>query len=180
MFAQAYPVGSGGRDPAAGFDPGRVRNELLMKSLYGEDAKTVRKNCETVAFMGENVIFNSRHGAASALARVARKLEKLVAGDPALKSYISPTAGTFNWRPISGSSRVSAHAFAIAIDLNVKKAPYWRWAERGSAKVKNARTGYPQAIVDAFETEGFIWGGKWHSFDYMHFEYRPELYKAQR
>jgi hypothetical protein len=25
------------------------------------------------------------------------------------------------------------------------------------------------------ERFGFIWGGKWHHFDGMHFEYRPEL-----
>ena len=34
---------------------------------------------------------------------------------------------------------------------------------------------YPAAIVKAFEDEGFIWGGKWHEYDLMHFEYRPEL-----
>ena len=34
---------------------------------------------------------------------------------------------------------------------------------------------YPQAIVDAFEAEGFIWGGRWYHYDTMHFEYRPEL-----
>ena len=31
------------------------------------------------------------------------------------------------------------------------------------------------AEVEAFEAEGFIWGGKWSEFDLMHFEYRPEL-----
>ena len=33
----------------------------------------------------------------------------------------------------------------------------------------------PQEIVDAFEAEGFIWGGRWLHYDTMHFEYRPEL-----
>jgi hypothetical protein len=33
----------------------------------------------------------------------------------------------------------------------------------------------PQVIVDAFEAEGFIWGGRWYHYDTMHFEYRPEL-----
>ena len=31
------------------------------------------------------------------------------------------------------------------------------------------------AEVDAFEAEGFIWGGRWYHFDSLHFEYRPEL-----
>ena len=32
--------------------------------------------------------------------------------------------------------------------------------------------------VDAFEAEGFIWGGRWLHYDTMHFEYRPELLDA--
>jgi hypothetical protein len=36
----------------------------------------------------------------------------------------------------------------------------------------------PQFIVDAFEAEGFIWGGRWYHYDTMHFEYRPELFDA--
>ncbi len=33
-----------------------------------------------------------------------------------------------------------------------------------------------QVLIDGFESEGFIWGGKWLYSDTMHFEYRPELY----
>lgn len=36
------------------------------------------------------------------------------------------------------------------------------------------RLAYPASIVRAFESEGFIWGGKWYHFDLMYFEYRPE------
>ena len=38
----------------------------------------------------------------------------------------------------------------------------WRWMP-------------PQAVIDIFEEEGFIWGGKWAIWDNMHFEYHPEL-----
>jgi hypothetical protein len=34
----------------------------------------------------------------------------------------------------------------------------------------------PWPIILLFEKYGFIWGGKWHHFDTMHFEYRPELF----
>ena len=40
--------------------------------------------------------------------------------------------------------------------------PYRRWIP-------------PKAVIEAFESEGFIWGGKWTLWDNMHFEYRPEL-----
>ncbi len=33
----------------------------------------------------------------------------------------------------------------------------------------------PLQIVEVFEEQGFIWGGKWFFFDTMHFEYRPEI-----
>ena len=31
------------------------------------------------------------------------------------------------------------------------------------------------AIIAIFESEGFIWGGRWWHYDTMHFEYRPEI-----
>jgi hypothetical protein len=30
-------------------------------------------------------------------------------------------------------------------------------------------------VVKAFEAFGFLWGGKWMTYDTMHFEYRPEI-----
>ncbi|MDR2744945.1 MAG: M15 family metallopeptidase [Desulfovibrio sp.] len=173
-LSQIYPRGRQGRDPPAGYEPGRVRNEALLKILYGKNADEVQENCVPVPFMGGAVLFNKRHGAAAALERVGGKLKELVIREPSLREYILPLEGTFVRRTIEGTGRLSAHAFAVAIDLNMKTGPYWRWSKSASAAQK-ARMHYPQAIVDAFESEGFIWGGKWHSFDFMHFEYRPEL-----
>jgi D-alanyl-D-alanine carboxypeptidase len=34
----------------------------------------------------------------------------------------------------------------------------------------------PPRLIEIFEKNGFIWGGKWFHFDSMHFEYRPEFY----
>ena len=174
LFAQAYPSGSGGRFPQPGFDPGRIRNEALLRLLYGRDSKSVADNCVTVSFLGERLLFNKRHGAARALSRVAARLEEL-ARDPDVRDWLRPVAGTFSWRKIKASSRLSAHSFGIAIDLNKDRGLYWLW-HPSPAAVERVRCEYPQAILDAFESEGFIWGGKWHSFDFMHFEYRPELH----
>lgn len=35
---------------------------------------------------------------------------------------------------------------------------------------------FPKELVSIFEKHGFIWGGNWHHFDTMHFEYRPEFF----
>jgi hypothetical protein len=38
----------------------------------------------------------------------------------------------------------------------------------------------PEQVIEAFEENGFIWGGKWHRFDTVHFEYRPEILSLAR
>lgn len=173
-FGQMYPVGAGGRAPERGFDPGRVRNEAFLKALYGADSTGVEQHVVVLDFFGRKLAFSSRHGAAEALARVVKKLAAVVAEDPGATAYILPSGGTFAWRTIKNSPRLSAHSFAVSIDLNIQKGVYWLWHPSADA-VDDARKFYPQAVVDAFEAEGFIWGGKWYSFDFMHFEYRPEL-----
>ena len=61
----------------------------------------------------------------------------------------------------------------IAIDIATKHAHYWRWP--GKAGRAQWRNEIPMEIVRVFERHGFIWGGRWHHYDTMHFEYRPEL-----
>ncbi|MDR3320564.1 MAG: M15 family metallopeptidase [Desulfovibrio sp.] len=178
-LGQPYPRGNQWRDASVRFEPGRVRSEGLLKLLYGKNMSEVHKNCVPVLFMGNTVLFNRRHGCAAALARVGQKLEVLASREPALREYILPIGGAFLWRNIRRSGRLSPHSFAIAIDLNVKKGSYWQWSKPSAPAARNARSRYPQAIVDAFESEGFIWGGKWYSFDFMHFEYRPELLQKE-
>ena len=85
--------------------------------------------------------------------------------------------GTLNWRVIEGTQRLSAHSFAIAIDLNPGQSGYWRWRVEGNHV--DIRKEFPQSIVTIFEAQGFIWGGKWYHYDLMHFEYRPELLHSE-
>lgn len=157
-----------------GQDPGRLRSEPLLRALYGDSALAVAAGLEQTAFAGKKVRFNRRANAAMALANVNRAL-----GDeykkPAMAEYVKTLGGTFNWRKVAGSNQLSAHAFGIAIDLNPELGNYWRWYKGDLATY--SRAGFPAEIVAAFEAEGFIWGGKWHHFDLMHFEYRPEIIK---
>ena len=172
--AAPYPVGEGGRDPQTGFSPGRARNTELLKALYGQTPQEVRAACESVDFLGQKVLFNSRHGAAAALRRVAQRLAAHLAEHPQDSVWVLPLAGTLAQRQVAGSAALSAHAFAVAMDLSTAQSPYWRWRPAPDI-VQNARANFPQAIVAAFEAEHFVWGGKWHAYDFMHFEYRPEI-----
>jgi len=158
-------------------DAGRIRNDDLFKATFGGSESAVKAKLVDVDFVGQKVKFHTK--GAAALAKVSTKLTQLVAQTPSLGAFVKgELGGTFNWRPIANTNRLSAHSYGIAIDIVVAKSDYWEWEKKsdGSFTWKNQ---IPQAIVDAFESEGFVWGGRWHHFDTMHFEYRPELFDAQ-
>jgi len=68
--------------------------------------------------------------------------------------------GAFNFRPIRGSSHISNHAYACAIDIDPAHNPLG--ARRGRM---------PADVVTIFKAEGWRWGGDYHGRkDWMHFE----------
>lgn len=161
-------------DAGAIEDPGRVRIEQLFLTTYGQSRDEVFDHLGKVRFFGLRYPFHEL--AAEPLRRVVARLEPQVQANPKLRPFLTDIGGTFIWRKIARSKNLSTHAFGIAIDLNVDRAHYWRWQRRGEPLKWNNKV--PQEIVDAFEAEGFIWGGRWLHYDTMHFEYRPELLSA--
>jgi|GEM_PF-575001 len=174
MFFYNYPLTNPTDRLPVDFDPGRARPELFFKTLYGASPAEVQKNLTTVRVGGASVKFNRLHGAAAALEQVAKDLDAVVKAKPELKLWITNLGGTFNWRKIEGTERLSTHSYGIAIDLNVDKSKYWRW-EKPATLATFSRKEFPAEIIEAFEKRGFVWGGKWYHYDTMHFEYRPEI-----
>jgi D-alanyl-D-alanine carboxypeptidase len=174
MFYQTYTLTNPTDRLPKDFDPGRYRIDAFFMALYGDSESAVAKNCVAVEFCGNSVKFNGRYGAADALRAVSADLTLLLAQKPDLRSYVNKLAGTFNWRKVAGTERLSNHSFATAIDLNVQKAAYWRWQPPAQLETFS-RKNWPTELIEAFERHGFIWGGKWWHFDTMHFEYRPEI-----
>lgn len=173
MFAFPYPVGANSYGaPALNVDAGRIRNEEFFKRMYGASKAEVASHLTSIKWLpksdGESIKVHRFNAVADKLAQVSKELDELPAD---LKKYVINTSGTFNWRVISGTERLSNHSFAVAIDINTKYANYWQWA-KGGYQYKNS---IPHQIVEIFEKHGFIWGGKWYHYDTMHFEYRPEL-----
>jgi hypothetical protein len=174
MFYQTYPLANSSDRLPKDFDPGRYRVEALFMALYGDSESAVARNCVAVEFCGHSVKFNARYGAAEALRAVSADLSPLLVKKPELRSYVAKLAGTFNWRKVAGTDKLSNHSFATAIDLNVDKAAYWRWVSPVQLETFS-RKNWPTEIIETFERHGFVWGGKWWHFDTMHFEYRPEI-----
>jgi hypothetical protein len=110
-----------------------------------------------------------------ALTNVSKELDE----HPEWKKYLTNIGGTFNWRNISGTNRLSAHSFGITIDINTSFSNYWQWdcGCKDETKSLSYKNRIPMGIVEIFEKHGFIWGGRWKHYDTMHFEYRPEFFK---
>jgi D-alanyl-D-alanine carboxypeptidase len=168
---QPYEAGPCDPKPAVNSDPGRIRSEALMIALYGDSAKVVKSRLLPVDWFGETLQVTSVNGVDQALAKVRDELS----ARSDFRAYLTPSAGVFNWRKVSGQTNLSVHSFGAAIDLNTKFADYWLWSGGKPGKVSGHNNKYPMEIVEIFERYGFIWGGRWYHYDTMHFEYRPEL-----
>lgn len=170
MLSVPYPRGAIAPVTDPEMDPGRARVEALFRAAYGATSAEVSSALVPVKIRGRTVRFHRR--GADALRRVAARLDRL--GDPSIDRFFASPGGTFAARSIAGTARSSAHGWGIAIDLDPALGDYWKNAPAGSPVTWKNRV--PQSIVDAFEAEGFVWGGRWFHYDTMHFEWRPELF----
>lgn len=179
QLSQVYPLDF--KIPKQYDDAGRIRNDDLFKQLYGKSAQEVKNNLVLVNWQpsGKKIQFNKQNNASVQLEKVGNEIAKY----PELKSYVATSLGSFNWRYIAGTKRLSNHSFGIAIDFKLPKNlhKYWRW---DGCTTEDKVCSYPKQliadpkmndVVKIFEQHGFIWGGKWASYDSVHFEYRPEL-----
>ncbi len=154
--------------PAENFEPGRIRYEPFFLKMYGSSSAEVSSNVESVTWVdGSELMFSKVNGASDSLKKVIEELNQL---PQEFKKYLVNPGGTFVWRNIAGTDRLSNHSFATAIDINTKYSAYWKWN-----KNLTYQNQIPIEIVEIFEKYGFIWGGKWYHYDTMHFEFRPEL-----
>lgn len=107
-------------------------------------------------------------------------------------SMSANNTSAFNYRRITGSSRLSKHSQGLAIDINPKINPCISYqngkislvepangktyTQRNKTKCKGKYAGYMihknDKVYKLFRKYGFSWGGDWNSKkDYQHFEY---------
>lgn len=167
QMSQVYPESDSYLPLAENFDPGRLRHEAFFRRMYGGTRQTVEAQLVTIDWFGRPLQVSSVNRIDQRLARVAAELAAFRLPD--WRAIYEPSLGTYSWRFIAGTQRLSMHSFGAAIDLNT--SDYWR-SRGGPLPYRNT---VPLEIVRVFEKYGFIWGGKWYHYDTMHFEYRPEL-----
>ena len=109
--------------------------------------------------------------------RRVRLVDRYEADDQA--SMRADNTSAFNCRYVAGTTTWSRHAYGAAIDVNPVENPYVlggrvsppagrRYLDRGRVRPGMAVEG--GVLVDAFESVGWEWGGRWSSSrDYQHF-----------
>lgn len=156
-------------------EPGRIRHTPLFLKMYGETESKMRKTLTRITWLpnhdNRRIRVTTVNDVHKKFEAVSRDIEQL---SPSLIKAVAKSTGPFYWRTIKGTKRMSMHSFAIAFDIGMDHAYYWRWSKKanGLFEYKNKM---PMEVVEIFEKHGFIWGGKWYHFDTPHFEYRPEL-----
>lgn len=179
QFSMPYPMDEVFKEPGKNEDPGRIRYEPFFLKMYGSSAAEVKKNLTTIRFMPKTFNVALQVTTVNNVDKVMMALSAELDERKEFHKYLRNPGGTFNWRVIAGTKRLSAHSFGMTIDINVELSDYWRWgianpADDGSITIKY-KNRIPLELVKIFEKHGFIWGGKWYHYDSMHFEYRPEL-----
>jgi hypothetical protein len=170
---EIYPIGDIKELMAENCDPGRARIYPLLREVYGASKAQVQSNLKGIRIGNQHFEFNKNNKAAESLQKTMNELNSLAKTKGKIWSFAFPVNGTFNYRVISGTSQLSPHSFGTAIDLKSDKRDYWKWASRKDGEAR--MLSYPREIVETFEKNNFIWGGKWGHFDILHFEYRPEI-----
>jgi len=136
-----------------------------------------------IRFLGHPVLVH--YSLLVQLSLVEEQILKVSKTNDAVRRWVSniKSIDGWNWRNIAESHSRSYHAYGAAIDFLPKSLggleTYWLWTARNTPEwwtVPYAQRFHPPPeVITAFESYGFVWGGKWHYYDTMHFEYRPEI-----
>ena len=178
QLRQGYVPGKPGGEPPLNWSPGRIRHAPFFARMYGDCAKGgVSAHLQSVTWMPKTkpqaIPVTRINGVAGRMERIVAELARL---PDRLKGYLIPSAGTYKCRVVADTGQPSMHASGAAIDIATAQTDYWLWAKGKNATSIPYRNRIPFEIVEIFEAEKFIWGGKWYHYDTMHFEYRPEMF----
>jgi hypothetical protein len=172
----------------SGSGGGRVRQgrpQFFYESLWGFNSRDgAAAKMKEVDFLGRKVKVHA--DIVKDLNLVEKRILSAAETVPAVKTWIASLGlvDTWNWRNVASSVNRSLHSYGIAIDLLPENlgglATYWQWTARHTPEwwtvPYSKRYHPPDEVILAFESAGFIWGGKWPFFDTMHFEYHPEVF----
>lgn len=106
-------------------------------------------------------------------------------------SMANNNTSAFNCRAIAGSSKISLHAYGLAIDINPVQNPCMTFDEEHHPTIspvagweymnrRNQKPGMIEPVITYVQEAGFpIWGGVWtYPIDYQHFQVERAVAEA--
>ena len=164
------------------------RSTDFLDALMGDTEHEIVESCSWIDFLDHRVFMHEL--CREALGRVERRIGDAGIESAEVRDFIQNIRIMFSMdrRRVAGSESLSYHAYGLALDIVPRsyggRQVYWRWTsvwKNGWDRTPlSQRWAPPQAVIDAFEEEGFVWGGKWYHYDTIHFEYRPEIIMLNR
>ena len=104
---------------------------------------------------------------APALTHVFSQLAEVAKTDESVLRHVRHFSGSYNYRPVRGSSRLSCHAFGAALDFDAENL--------GMTYQPVSASIMPQQLVEIFKAAGAFWGGNYRGRkDPMHFQWAHE------
>jgi hypothetical protein len=88
------------------------------------------------------------------------------------KSVVANNSSAYNFRFVSGTTKLSDHAIGLAIDINPKQNPWVHPSALNKFPYVPGEKGTIEKgdeVVAIFEKYGWSWGGNWRNPDYQHF-----------
>ena len=172
-----------------GMSESRSRQTVRRSQFFYEDLWRIHNGDESwervkqIRFLGFPVMVH--YSILVKLSLVEEKILRESQTSAAVRQWINNinSVDGWSWRNIADTQSRSFHAYGAAIDILPKStgglATYWLWTSQYApewwAVPYSQRLHPPDEVIKAFESFGFIWGGKWTVYDTMHFEYRPEI-----
>jgi len=161
-----------------------LRHPAFLNGLWRVwDRETSWQRVKTTFFLGYRLLIH--RDLLEDLARVEEDIQRRMLVDRELAAFVRSLdrIDGYNWRRIADTETLSVHSYGTAVDLILNRSSeehiYWLWTHKSGEKFYNTPYGKrfspPVSFIEAFEKEGFVWGGKWLFFDTIHFEYRPEI-----
>jgi len=145
-----------------GYDNKKHIGELIVHQLVANDVIDIFKELYSEKFLINEVVLIDNYEADDEFSMNANN------------------TSAFNYRIATGSTKLSNHAYGLAIDINPMQNPYI-YGEN-ILPIESAayidRSNYQAGMIikndvcyNAFTTRGWKWGGNWTSIkDYQHFE----------
>jgi peptidoglycan LD-endopeptidase CwlK len=135
-------------------DPGRIRYEPFFRKMYGNSKEEVEAKLTTIYWMPKffgrryPLLVTTVNGIDRKLNHISEELEALVSTHPEYLAFLDNPGGTFNWRVIANTNRLSPHSFGMTIDINANLSNYWQWdLKKGGRHVnEDAKLTYHNSI----------------------------------